>query len=153
MEIYFSLGSNLGDRDGNIRQALKMLASALGAPCRRLSKIEESEAWGFEGPAFLDCVACFEIPEDSDPEKILDVCKDIECRLGRKDSPDYDSDGMRVYHSRTIDIDILFLEKKEYHSSRLTIPHRQISGREFVKKPLREIASDSIADYYRDLLE
>lgn len=163
MEVYFSIGSNLGDRRLNILQALGMLDEALGTPYKRLSAIEESESWGFDGPAFLDCAVCYELPEGGgsngtmvpspDPIALLAVCKEIERRLGRSETLEYGEDGRRVYHDRTVDIDILLIGKETVDTPVLTVPHRLISQREFIKRPLREIASAEIAEHFKDILE
>lgn len=152
MEVYFSIGSNLGDRRLNIIQALGMLDEAFGCSYKRLSAIEESESWGFDGPAFLDCAVCYDIP-DPDHGAILAVCKDIERRLGRRETLEFREDGERVYHDRTVDIDILFCGTETVETPDLTVPHKLISKREFIKKPLREIVSAEIAEHFKDILE
>lgn len=160
MELYLSLGSNLGNRRLNILQALGMLDELLGKPYSRLSAIEESESWGFDGPAFLDCAVCYDLALDEGTmvpettcESLLDVCKEIERRLGRKETIEYGPDGERRYHDRTVDIDILFFGTYSVETERLTVPHKLISKREFIKKPLREIASEEIARHFKDILE
>ena len=162
MELYLSLGSNLGDRRLNILQALGMLDEELGTPYCRLSEIEESESWGFDGPAFLDCAVCYELEEsgrfgtmvpEASCEALLDVCKGIERRLGRHEILEFGPDGERRYHDRTVDIDILFFGTYSVETERLTVPHKLISKREFIKKPLREIASEEIARHFKDILE
>lgn len=162
MEIYLSLGSNLGDRRLNIMQALGMLDEALGVPYSRLSEIEESESWGFDGPAFLDCAVCYELPESWNGGtmvpvttciSLLAVCKDIERRLGRHETMEFGPDGKRRYHDRTIDIDILFFGTETVDTPEITVPHRLIGERDFIKRPLRAIASAEIAEHFKDILE
>lgn len=171
MEVYFSLGSNLGDRKANILKALSMLDEGLGISYSRISSIDESESWGFDGPAFLDAVVCYDLPDMEDKSKIatnsengtmipektavalLDLCKNIERKLGRRESLEFGTDGRRIYHDRIIDIDILFLGTLEINLPQLVIPHKLISKRDFIKKPLREVLSEEIATHFKDLLE
>lgn len=166
MELYLSLGSNLGYRRANIMQALGLLDEALGVPYSRLSTIDESQSWGFDGPAFLDCVVCYDLPETStdggsngtmvpsiDPITLLELCKSIEYRMGRRETLEFDADGGRVYHDRIIDIDILIYGKLEMDTPQLTVPHKLISKRDFIKNPLREVVSEEIALHFKDILE
>ena len=75
---------------------------------------------------------------------ILDKIKEIERSMGRTDPPEYYKEGNRVYHSRIIDIDILFYGLRRIDTPRLTIPHKGIADRPFVLIPLREIARPSL---------
>ena len=82
-------------------------------------------------------------PEEQGHE-ILAACKEIERKLGRDDAPGYDADGKRIYHNRTIDIDILFYGSERVDCEDLKIPHPLIAERDFVKIPLAEIAKPSL---------
>lgn len=141
-EVYLGLGSNLGDREKNISDALSLLSERLGSDCRRLSGICETKAEGFDGNDFLNCAACFRT--SAGPEELLDICKDVERALGRTDPPEHDAEGKRIYHNRTIDIDILLYGKEMIDTERLVIPHPRMFEREFVMKPLREIYKGKI---------
>ena len=135
--IYLALGSNLGDREWNLEQALALLAEALKADML-CSRVLETEAVGFDGPAFLNQAVCFE--SDITPEALLDLCQDIEERLGRpRHEATYDAEGRRVYHNRTIDIDILKYNGLEIHTDRLDIPHPQLWERPYVQELLNDI--------------
>jgi 2-amino-4-hydroxy-6-hydroxymethyldihydropteridine diphosphokinase len=135
--IYLVLGSNLGDREWNLEQALAMLAEALKVDML-CSRVLETEALGFKGPAFLNQAVCFE--SDIAPEALLDLCQDIEVRLGRpRHVPEYDAAGQRIFHDRTMDIDILKYNDLEIHTDRLVIPHPQIWERPYVQELLNEI--------------
>ena len=135
--IYLVLGSNMGDREWNLEQALAMLSEALKVDML-CSSVLETEALGFDGPAFLNQAVCFE--SDISPEALLDLCQDIEVRLGRpRHEAEYDEAGRRRYSDRTIDIDILIYNNLEIHTSRLDIPHRQIWERPYVKELLDEM--------------
>ena len=70
---------------------------------------------------------------------ILEICKDIERRLGRTGRPQYDENGGRIYTSRPIDIDILLFGDNMIDCPELTVPHRLMYERDFVMIPLREI--------------
>ena len=135
--IYLALGSNLGDREWNLEQALALLAEALKVDML-CSRVLETEALGFTGGAFLNQAVCFE--SDIAPEALLDLCQDIEVRLGRpRHAPEYDAAGRRIFHDRTIDIDILKFNDLEIHTNRLDIPHPQVWERPYVQELLNEI--------------
>jgi 2-amino-4-hydroxy-6-hydroxymethyldihydropteridine pyrophosphokinase len=135
--IYLALGSNLGDREWNLEQALALLAEALKVDML-CSRVLETEAVGFDGAPFLNQAVCFE--SDITPEALLDLCQDIEVRLGRpRHEAEYDAEGRRVYRDRVMDIDILKYNDSEIHSDRLDIPHRQIWERPYVQELLNDI--------------
>ena len=135
--IYLVLGSNLGDREWNLEQALAMLAEALKVDML-CSRVLETEAVGFDGPAFLNQAVCFE--SDISPEALLDLCQDIEVRLGRpRHEAEFDDGGHRIFHDRTMDIDILKYNDLETHTDRLVIPHPQLWERPYVQELLNDI--------------
>ena len=74
---------------------------------------------------------------------ILEICKDIERRLGRTGRPQYNERGERIYTSRPIDIDILLLGDNKIDCEELTVPHKLMYQRDFVMTPLREILTES----------
>ena len=143
--VYFSLGSNLGDRRKNILEAVRLMGERFsemeGADCRpvALSSLIETEPWGFESEdKFLNCAVRFDL--NSSPHDILKTVKSIERRLGRETSPpQYDTEGRRIYSSRPIDIDILLYGNETLNTPDLIIPHPRIQERDFVLMPLREI--------------
>ena len=148
VSVYLGLGSNKGNRQQNLMQALERLDEAFGCHYTALSRIIETKAWGFKGDKFLNACVLYRIYRKGTPEEqgheILAVCKEIERALGRDDAPEYDADGRRVYHNRTIDIDILFYGKERIDSEDLRVPHPLIAERVFVKIPLAEIAKPSL---------
>ena len=86
--IYLVLGSNLGDREWYLEQAKALLAEALKVDML-CSQVLETEAVGFDGPAFLNQAVCFE--SDIAPEALLDLCQAIETQLGRpRHAAEYD---------------------------------------------------------------
>ena len=145
INLYLSLGSNMGDRLANIEAALALLDEAFGTRYTRLSSIIETPAWGFEGDDFLNCAVLYALPRKRDVTAqalwILDVVKAVERGQGRAEDLEFDAEGRRVYHSRPIDIDILFFGPHRIDHPRLQIPHPLIADRDFVRIPLEEIAN------------
>ncbi len=143
--VYFSLGSNLGDRRKNILEAVRLMGerfSEMEGTERQpvaLSSLIETEPWGFKsGDNFLNAAVRFDL--NSSPNEILETVKGIERSLGRETLPPaYDSAGRRIYRSRTIDIDILLCGDIKMDTPELTIPHPGMMERDFVLTPLREI--------------
>ena len=135
--IILGLGTNLGDREWNLEQARALLGEALH--CDMLcSQILETEAVGFDGPAFLNQAVGFQA--DIEPLELLDICQDIERQMGRPaHKAQFDPEGRRIYESRTIDIDILIFNGLNINSERLTVPHPQIVERPFVKELLNDL--------------
>ena len=157
VNVYFSLGSNLGDREANIFDALRRMDEAFGVHYSALSGLIETEPMGFSGGKFLNAAVLYRIPVPersrraggSTPltnraEVVLQIVKSIEREMGRTDPPEYDSEGNRVYHSRIIDIDILFYGREIIDTPELTIPHKGIADRPFVMIPLLQIARRSL---------
>ena len=144
--MYLSLGSNQGDRELNIEHAVSMLNVELKTPYKAISSLIETEPWGFESSRkFMNAVVLYELdlPEGYNPEAeglmILEICKDIERRMGRTDEPQYDERGERIYSDRPIDIDILLFGNNEIDCPELTVPHKHMNERDFVMIPLKEI--------------
>ena len=131
--IYFGLGSNLGDRLQNLRDALEKLRS-LGNVAS-VSRVYETPAWGgVPQPDYLN--ACVKIDTSCciDPPELLRTVKDFERELGRVPS-------IR-WGERKIDIDILLVDDEVYHSEELDIPHIRIPERLFVLVPLKDIVCE-----------
>ena len=148
VSVYLGLGSNLGDRRKNIERALTLLDEGFGRHYTALSRMIETKAWGFKGDKFLNACVLYRIYRKGSPEEqgheILALCKEIERTLGRDGKPEYDAEGNRIYHNRTIDIDILFYGTEHIDTEDLTVPHPLIAERDFVKIPLAEIAKPSL---------
>ena len=137
--IYLLLGSDLGDRTAHLNAACGMLEDALRVPLRRTA-VMETEAVGFDGPAFLNMAVAFEAPASLTPAKLLNLCQKVEVALGRpRHKVVYDTDGRRVYAPRTIDIDILKYNDVACSTSHLTLPHPQIYSRPFAAALLAEL--------------
>lgn len=154
MEVYLSLGSNLGDRERNLAQAIEQLSERLKTPYKALSSFLETEPWGFESnDKFINAVICYELAECSEwtPLSFLALCKQIERILGRKETENHNEKGERIYSSRLIDIDILFWGKERINLPELTIPHKLMSNRDFVMIPLKEIASNQVISSFPEI--
>ncbi len=136
LNIALGLGSNLGDRVENIRDAVARL-SERGVMEAAVSSLIETEAVGCPpgAPDFLNAAVVGRWKGTT--EALLDVCQGIEQELGRP--ADHG-----VNQSRTIDIDILLVGDLELTTSRLTVPHPRLTQRRFVLEPLAEIAPDWI---------
>ena len=146
VELYLSLGSNQGDRRLNIEHAISMLNIELKRPYKAVSSIIETEPWGFDSDdKFFNAAVLYELemPKGYNAEAealmILEICKDIERKLGRTGDPQFDAGGNRIYTSRPIDIDILLFGDNRIDCPELTVPHRHMYDRDFVMVPLREI--------------
>ena len=131
MDIYLGLGSNLGDRESNLRQALAKLPPAITIDA--VSPVYETEPKYLENqPRFLN-LACKGQTEMS-PCETLNFIKKIEKNLGRVET--------ERFGPRIIDIDLLFYGKEEIKEPGLTVPHQGIAERAFVLVPLSDIAPD-----------
>ena len=144
--LYLGLGSNQGDRALNIEHAVSMLNVELKTPYKAISSLLETEPWGFDSQEkFMNAVVLYELelPEGYNPEAeglmILEICKDIERRMGRTGEPQYDEKGERIYTDRPIDIDILLFGDNRIDCPELTVPHKLMYERDFVMIPLKEI--------------
>jgi GTP cyclohydrolase-4 len=131
---YLGLGSNLGEREENLCQALTLLS--LKVNLDEVSSVYETEPVGYkEQPLFLNLVC--RITTNLPPEELLHLAKEIETRIGRVPSGQINS-------PRPIDIDILFYDNKIMEIQNLTIPHPRLKDRAFVLIPLVEIAPDLV---------
>ena len=122
----------------------------LGTPYTAVSSLLETEPWGFESEdKFLNAAVRYQLRlrKGYNPEAeglmILEICKDIERRLGRTGKPQYDERGERIYTDRPIDIDILLFGDNKIDCEELTVPHKLMYERDFVMIPLREIAGQA----------
>ena len=118
----------------------------LGTPYTAVSSLLETEPWGFESEdKFLNAAVRYQLRlrKGYNPEAeglmILEICKDIERKLGRTGKPQYDERGERIYTDRPIDIDILLFGDNKIDCEELTVPHKHMYERDFVMIPLKEI--------------
>jgi len=130
--VYLSLGSNLGNREENLDQAIALLA-APGLAILRRSHIYETEAQQVrDQPWFLNLIV--EAETDLFPKQLLARIHKIEQQLGRKRT--------RPMGPRTIDIDIILYGHSVIDTAELIVPHARMAERRFVLEPLAELAPD-----------
>lgn len=137
-QVYLGLGSNLGDREENIRKAISLIDERVGKVLRQSSLIE-TEPWGFESSnRFLNAVILCETTLT--PRQVLKATQKIERELGRKKKLIANGQQPRAnYKDRPIDIDILLYDDLTVDEPNLKIPHPLMRERDFVMIPLNEI--------------
>jgi 2-amino-4-hydroxy-6-hydroxymethyldihydropteridine diphosphokinase len=129
---YIGIGSNLGNREENCLKAIELLENK-GIVVRKRSSLYETEPWGVKDqPKFINMA--IEIETELEPEELLKTLKDIEKEVGREES--------FRWGSRIIDLDILLFDDIILDKDYLRIPHTFMHERDFVLKPLCEIAPD-----------
>jgi 2-amino-4-hydroxy-6-hydroxymethyldihydropteridine diphosphokinase len=132
--VYLGIGSNLGDREDNCRKAIDLLMES-GLKVVKKSSMHETEPWGVKGqPRFINMAV--ETETELRPREMLNVLKAIEKRMGRVEA--------ERYGPRIIDLDILLYDSLVIDEPDLKIPHPLMHEREFVLKPLSEIAPDVV---------
>jgi 2-amino-4-hydroxy-6-hydroxymethyldihydropteridine diphosphokinase len=130
--VYLGLGSNVGDREANLREALKRL-EAEGIRVVRRSSLYETEPLDLrDQPWFLNAVV--EVETDLFPRQLLACIQKIERQMGRR--------RLTPKGPRNIDIDILFYGRSVIDTPELETPHPSIAQRRFVLEPLAELAPD-----------
>jgi len=137
MRYYLSLGSNLGNREQTLHEAVRRIGQQIGT-VTRCSSFFYSEPWGFESTHPF-CNLCCAVETAMQPMEVLAATQQIESKLGRNHKS---VNGK--YSDRTIDIDIIRAfddthKEIEISSSLLTIPHPHWKERDFVVIPLQEI--------------
>ena len=138
MIIFFGIGSNLGDREQNLRYTLQLLDERVGEQLV-CSSIFRSAPQGFDSNnEFANIVDVYKT--DFYPEELLLLTQRIECELGRTHKS---VEG--IYSDRIIDIDLLqAIDNSKhlvYNSPQLTLPHPRMQERDFVLIPLQEVMS------------
>ncbi|MBR6588888.1 MAG: 2-amino-4-hydroxy-6-hydroxymethyldihydropteridine diphosphokinase [Bacteroidaceae bacterium] len=130
---YLSLGTNLGNKEENLRAAMKLIEEQIGDIVSQ-SALYTSEPWGFTSEnSFLNNVVA--VSTTMTPEKLLETIQHIEFTLGRTRKS---VNGQ--YADRLIDIDILFYDQQVTNTPTLTLPHPLMHRRLFVLEPLNQIA-------------
>jgi 2-amino-4-hydroxy-6-hydroxymethyldihydropteridine diphosphokinase len=133
-ELFILLGTNLGDRNTNLQQAISELEVKIGKILTQ-SKIYQTAAWGItDQPDFLNQV--LHIETKLKPQKVLEIILSIEKKMGRV--------RLQKWGARLIDIDILYYGMKIINETDLIIPHPFLQERMFTLKPLAEIAPNFI---------
>lgn len=131
MRVVLGLGSNLGDRLGTLRTAVERLRAV--ATVERVSSVYESAAVGPPQPDYLNAAVLARW--DGTPHALLDATEAVEHELGR----------VRTvrWGPRTIDIDLLWIDRVVIHDERLIVPHAGLRGRAFALCPLLELVPDA----------
>lgn len=152
-KAYLLMGGNQGDRFALLQKATDLIQQRVGSVVG-LSHIYETEPWGdFEATdgeplspkAFLNQTLAVETLLS--PADLLHATMEIEAELGRIrpcPEPDTSHQNIRLYHSRPIDIDIIFYDTLVMDTPDLTIPHPRMHLRRFVLTPLCDIAPDFV---------
>lgn len=129
---YIALGSNLGDKEKNLRRALLLLTQQ-GVEVVRVSSFLSTEPYGVtDQPQFLNAVAS--VRTSLAPLALLDVLLATELAMGRV--------RLRHWGERNIDLDLLLYEDVVLDTPRLRLPHPDMQNRDFVLLPLAEIAPE-----------
>ena len=132
---YVGLGANLGDREGSIRRAVKLLGAADGVEVLSVSTLRETEPWGpVEQPPYLN--GAVELETALGPRALLELLLDVERRLGRVRT--------ERWGPRTIDLDLLLHGDGVVEEPGLTLPHPRLHERRFALEPLAELAPDTV---------
>lgn len=136
MTIFLGIGTNLGDREANLREALRLLDARVGEQLA-CSSVYRSAPQGFASDnEFANIVVVYRTSHS--PEDVLLITQQIERDMGRMQKS---VDG--IYHDRVIDIDLLkAIENSKLiirNSSSLTLPHPHMQERDFVMVPLGEV--------------
>ena len=130
--VYLGLGTNLGDKEGNIGEAVRRIGELIGTvECQ--STLLVSEPWGFESEnTFVN--AALRCSTELEPMDVLEKTQEIERAMGRTQKS---VDGQ--YHDRIIDIDIRMDDDLHIDTKRRKLPHPLMKGRDFVMIPLEEV--------------
>ena len=153
-EVYLGLGSNLGDREQQLRQAVRLVDERVGRVVRQSSFIQ-TEPWGFQSEhLFLNAAIC--CLTDKTPREVLQLTQQIERDLGKtkahathrpssiphRPSSLFHLPSSLIHHDRPIDIDILLYDDWKVSEPDLKIPHPLMHQRDFVMIPLKEILTE-----------
>ncbi|MBQ7883226.1 MAG: 2-amino-4-hydroxy-6-hydroxymethyldihydropteridine diphosphokinase [Phascolarctobacterium sp.] len=131
---YVALGSNLGNREENLRTALKHLQEN-GVQVVKVSTFIETEPYGVtDQPGFINAVC--QVATELAPLELLRLLLSIEQEMGRV--------RLRRWGERNIDLDLLLYEDAVLESEELTLPHPDMHNRDFVLVPLAEIAGEVV---------
>lgn len=133
--VYLSLGTNIGERENNLRLAVKMLHDTKNVEVLSISSIYETAPVGYvDQPAFLNIAVHIQTPLSA--LEMLDISQEIENELGRVREIRW---GPRI-----IDLDILLFNNDNIEVENLIVPHPRMFERAFVLVPLLEIAKESL---------
>ena len=133
--IYLGLGSNLGDRENFLKNALKKLSTSEKLKLVKVSPVYETEPVGFSGQnKYLNLAA--EISSELEPQELMNHLEELESGIGKK--------AEFKNGPREIDMDILMYDQDVFESDRLIIPHPGLNRREFALRPLLDLNPDLV---------
>lgn len=133
--VFLSIGSNVGDKLQNCKDAIENLAGSKKITIIKKSSFYETEPWGeIDQDWFINCV--IEIETELNADALLALIQNIEKRFGRN--------RVKKGGPRVIDFDILFFNGETIKTENLIVPHPFLHKRRFVLMPLSEIAPDFI---------
>ncbi|MBR4995405.1 MAG: 2-amino-4-hydroxy-6-hydroxymethyldihydropteridine diphosphokinase [Alistipes sp.] len=135
-------GSNAPEREAILRLTAELVAQHIGT-VERSSQIHASAAWGFEcNDPFAN--QALVVVTTLSPEEVLTQALSIEQMVGRNREAELKEKQLtgQRYASRVVDVDVIFYDDLVVESERLTLPHRLMHEREFVLRPLREVAAE-----------
>ncbi|MBR5576736.1 MAG: 2-amino-4-hydroxy-6-hydroxymethyldihydropteridine diphosphokinase [Bacteroidaceae bacterium] len=136
-KLYLALGSNLGNREENLRRALALIDERVGS-VYRVSSSMETEPVGFSSTNKFINLVCL-VHTMMSPMACLRETQKIEEELGRTKKSTY-ADGILQHFDRTIDIDLLTYDDITISTPELTLPHPRMKERDFVMRTLEEIS-------------
>ena len=140
---YVALGSNLGDREENLRNALKHLEENK-VRVVKVSTFIETEPYGVtDQPGFINAVC--QVETELEPLELLRLLLGIELEMGRV--------RVRRWGERNIDLDLLLYEDACVVSEELTLPHPDMQNRDFVLLPLAEIAGEVVHPVFQKTIK
>jgi len=136
VRAFLGLGSNLGDREANLRRAVELLGAAGRITVVRTSSLYETDPVGPPQPDYLNAVA--EVTTTRTARKLLDAALEVERQLGRVRD--------ERWGPRTVDVDLLLYGDERIDEPGLTVPHPRMHERPFVQVPLRELEGQLATD-------
>jgi len=130
---YIAIGSNVGDRLGQMREALRLMEASGEIRILQVGRIYENRAIGMgEADPFLNSV--IKVETSIGAEALLDRCLSVEDELGRVRTG--------VWAPRTMDLDLLVFGNEQCRTERLQLPHPRMQERDFVMMPFADVAPD-----------
>jgi 2-amino-4-hydroxy-6-hydroxymethyldihydropteridine diphosphokinase len=133
--VFLGLGTNIGDREGNLREAIARLKAAPGVNFLRQSRVYQTDPLGVtDQPEFLNMVVEVEVADSMSARDLLALLKQIENQVGRKQR--------ERWGPREIDIDVLLFGDARIVEEDFEVPHPRMWERAFVMAPLAELEPD-----------
>lgn len=134
-EVYLSIGSNMGNKEENLKEAIKLLDENLDIKVEKVASFIVTEPWGYtEQEEFLN--SALKIKTLLSPSELMDALLKIEAKMKRE--------RIKKWGPRVIDLDIIFYDDLILEDDHVIIPHPRMEERAFVLKPLNEIAPNKV---------